>query len=143
MNACPECGAAGESPCEELFHRLLALDHSRREPWGPLHGVAVACYHLQHPDSLPGGAHDFTLRLLRAHVESGPEAARKLTEGARRANSHRNRQSEHAAGAPRKGAPSGFAFTIAEASGGGHFPVEGHPERVRAWAEATLSAWRD
>jgi hypothetical protein len=28
---------------------LLALDHSRREPWGSRHGQAFAAFALQHP----------------------------------------------------------------------------------------------
>lgn len=46
---CEECGAPTvEATCAELFDRLLALDHSRQQPWGSLHGEAVACYFAQH-----------------------------------------------------------------------------------------------
>ncbi|MDE3725144.1 DUF5946 family protein [Nocardiopsis sp. N85] len=142
MDTCARCGAVSGTPCEELFQRLLALDHSRQEPWGPLHGVAVACYRLQHPASLAEGTHAFPLELLRTHVEDGAEASRKLTERARRANSHRVRRREHGApAAPRTNVPSGFTFTVAEVAVDGGFPAEGHTERVRAWAEATLAAW--
>ena len=143
MDTCPECGAHSATPCEELFHRLLALDHSRQEPWGPLHGATVACYLLQHPSALPQGGHDFPLELLRVHVENGAEASRRLTERSRRANSHRVRDREQAAPASSPEAPAGFRFTIAETSEDGGFPAEGHPERVRAWAESTLAAWHD
>lgn len=143
MDTCPECGAASETPCEELFRRLLALDHSRREPWGPLHGVAVACHRLQHPSSLADGTHEFPLELLRAHVEGGVAASRELTERARRANSHRVRRREPAHRASgRTRSPAEFTVTIAEVAVDGTFPAEGHPERVRTWAEATLHAWR-
>ena len=47
-----QCGAvydqSGDS-CAERFAALLALDHSRREPWGSRHGSAFAAYMLQHP----------------------------------------------------------------------------------------------
>ncbi|MFD6951887.1 hypothetical protein A6A08_15665 [Nocardiopsis sp. TSRI0078] len=141
MDTCPECGAVGDTPCGDLFRRLLALDHSRREPWGPLHGVAVACYRLQHPSSLAQGSHRFPLELLRAYVEGGAEAATRLTERARRANSHRARQRERTGAVPHPGVPTGFAVTIAEVAVDGGFPADRHPERVRAWAEATLAAW--
>ncbi|WP_255459373.1 MULTISPECIES: DUF5946 family protein [unclassified Nocardiopsis] len=142
MDTCAQCGAVSETPCEELFQQLLALDHSRQEPWGPLHGVAVACYRLQHPASLTEGSHVFPLELLRAYVEGGPEAARRMTEHARRANSHRARRPEHTVTAPRSEAPTGFAFTIAEVAVDGGFPADGYPGRVRSWAEATLAGWR-
>jgi hypothetical protein len=146
MDTCPECGASGDPACGELFQRLLALDHSRLEPWGPLHGVAVACYRLQHPASLAEGTHAFPLDLLRTHVEHGADAARRMTEHARRGNSHRVLRRERPAPAPRAASPAspaGFAVTIADVALDGDFPADGHPERVRAWAEATLAAWRD
>ncbi|GAB3723883.1 DUF5946 family protein [Nocardiopsis oceani] len=143
MDTCSECGAHSATPCAELFHRLLALDHSRQEPWGPLHGAAVACYLLQHPSLLPQGGHVVPLELLRTHVEDGAAAARRLTERSRRANSHRVRGRERSAPDSLPEAPAGFTFTIAGASEDGGFPAEGHPERVRAWAESTLAAWRN
>lgn len=130
-----------DTPCGELFQRLLALDHSRSEPWGPLHGVVVACYRLQHPATLTQGSHPFLLELLRTYVEGGAEAARRMTERARRANSHRVRQREPTAPAPRPGVPTGFAVTISNVAVDGSFPADHYPERVRAWAEATLAAW--
>ena len=52
MTRCPECGAShaadGDS-CAARFEQLLALDHSRREPWGSRHGQAFAAFALQHP----------------------------------------------------------------------------------------------
>lgn len=51
--SCPDCGAptsSGES-CADRFSRLLALDHSRQEPWGSRHGLAFAAYTLQHPST--------------------------------------------------------------------------------------------
>lgn len=141
MDTCAQCGAVSDTPCEELFQRLLALDHSRQEPWGPLHGVAVACYRLQHPASLAEGTHAFPLELLRTHVADGAGASRKLTERARRTNSHRVRRRENTTPAARADVPSGFAFTVAEVAVDGSFPAGGHPERVRSWARATLAAW--
>lgn len=141
MDRCPECGAPGDPACEELFHELLALDHSREEPWGPLHGVAVSCYLLQHPASLPGGGYDVPLDVLRAFMTGGLAAASRLTERARRANSHRGHPRVQERPAARQ-APGGFAVTIADVADGGTFPAAGYPERLHRWAEATLAAWQ-
>ena len=49
---CPQCGAAYQrdsDSCAQRFAALLALDHSRQEPWGSRHGSAFAAYTLQHP----------------------------------------------------------------------------------------------
>jgi hypothetical protein len=51
-NSCEQCGAFLGEPavtCEERFANLLALDHSRQEPWGSRHGLAFSAYTLQHP----------------------------------------------------------------------------------------------
>jgi hypothetical protein len=52
MFQCLECGAryATEAEsCAQRFDVLIALDHSRREPWGSRHGQAFAAFALQHP----------------------------------------------------------------------------------------------
>jgi len=49
---CSECGAqyvSDSQSCLARFEELLALDHSRREPWGSRHGQAFAAFALQHP----------------------------------------------------------------------------------------------
>jgi Family of unknown function (DUF5946) len=54
--SCPECGAPYPNEavtCEARFHVLLALDHSRQEPWGSRHGQAFAAFALQHPAAFP------------------------------------------------------------------------------------------
>lgn len=139
MAQCPGCGAAGGPSCEELFGRLLALDHSREEPWGPLHGVVVAAYRLQH-ERLAERDRTLLLELLRVFVDDGLEQANRLLESRVRSNSHRNRRPPppSAGEGPRPGA---FGATIAEVAAGGDFPAAGHPERVAAWAEAVLDAW--
>ncbi|MGW2374311.1 DUF5946 family protein [Kitasatospora sp. NPDC001683] len=147
---CGECGAPG---CEELFHRLLALDHSRAEPWGPLHGVSVACFLLQHPSRLAVGGGARARAFLRAYLDGGLPAVNGLVGRARAANSHRVRgRAPAAAVAPGTGAETGtgagagaprggFAVTIAEVGQDRTFPAAGFPERVRAWAAATLEGW--
>src|SRR4051794_16379501 len=56
MPTCPECGAryeTAEDNCQRRFDALLALDHSRTEPWGSRHAVAFSVLALQHPDRFP------------------------------------------------------------------------------------------
>ncbi|MFI9461173.1 DUF5946 family protein [Streptomyces xiamenensis] len=144
---CAACGAetAGAS-CEERFERLLALDHSQREPWGPLHGVVVACFLLQHPGHpLAGpGSPGPRLALLRAFLDGGRDGLRALTGALRRGNSHRRRGAPPWPGAepepPERPAPTAFGVTLADVAVDGGFPAAGHEERVRAWAADTLTA---
>ncbi|MEU4586351.1 DUF5946 family protein [Kitasatospora aureofaciens] len=148
---CAECGARG---CEELFHGLLALDHSRAEPWGPLHGVSVSCFLLQHPGRLPADGGAAARGLLGAYLDGGQPAVERLIGRARAANSHRVKGGAVPGGAAPDGAAQGpavrpgreaprggFAVTIEQVAQGGTFPAAGFPERVRAWAAATLDVW--
>lgn len=149
MQTCVECGASAEASCAELFEHLLALDHSRTEPWGSLHGVAVACYRLQHPSASTGGGQHILLDLLRAYRGGGLAAAQWWEEAARRANSHRRSGQPHplhpSKASQEQQAPAmsgnGFAVTIADVSRDGTFPAEGYSARLDSWVEATLAAW--
>jgi hypothetical protein len=54
MHQCEECGAqypTVNDSCSRRFQELLALDHSRQEPWGSRHGQAFAVFALQHPQT--------------------------------------------------------------------------------------------
>lgn len=54
-HSCAQCGAIYRRPddsCAERFAALVALDHSRQEPWGSRHGSAFSAYTLQHPAGL-------------------------------------------------------------------------------------------
>lgn len=145
--ACTECGGTGSPGCEELFDRLLVLDHARAEPWGPLHAVAVACYRLQHPSAVPAGDERWLLHLLRTYLDGGSEALNRWVDGARRANARRHhaRHAAHVAPAsgshPRGGYPTDFKTTLTDVAVNGTFPASGYPDRVRAWAHTTLTAW--
>ncbi|MEC3978788.1 DUF5946 family protein [Amycolatopsis sp. H20-H5] len=61
----------GDTTCETVFHQLLALDHSRQEPWGPLHGVAVGTYFLQHPSGQKPAALRPQWSLVQAYLGGG------------------------------------------------------------------------
>ena len=65
---CEECGAEYPEPadsCQARFDQLLALDHSRQEPWGSRHGLAFAAFALQHPRRFPAAS----VAQSRARVE--------------------------------------------------------------------------
>lgn len=145
MEPCVECGAPARS-CDELFQALLALDHSRQAPWGPLHGVSVACFLLQHPSRLPAGDGAMAWAILRAYLDGGLDEVNRLVGRARRGNSHRV-QDAHSPDAqdvmpPDRDAPrSGFSVTIDDVAVDGTFPAAEFAERVGAWAAATVGAW--
>lgn len=147
MEPCAECGAPmNPRSCDELFHALLALDHSRQAPWGPLHGVSVACFLLQHPSRLPTDDGAMAWALLRAYIDGGLDEVNQLVGQARRGNSHRakDRPSRVApdAAPPHRDAPrSHFSVTIEDVAVDGTFPSAEFTERVEAWAAATVAAW--
>lgn len=148
MAQCPECGASGGAQwCAELFHRLLDLDYSRQEPWGPHHGVTTPCYLLQHPSRMRGGAREHPWILIHAFLDGGLDQLHRFVERARAANSHRHGEDTalpRPPGTPPMPArtpPTRFGTTIAEVAADGGFPADGFTERVRDWAADTSAAW--
>ncbi|MFI5521023.1 DUF5946 family protein [Streptomyces platensis] len=147
METCAECGAPMDPrSCDELFQILLALDHARQAPWGPLHGVSVACFLLQHPSRLPADDGARAWALLHAYLEGGLDEVNQLVGRARRGNSHRvqGRPAPAApdAARPRRDTPhSPFPVTIHDVAVDGSFPATEFTERVKAWAAATVDAW--
>ncbi|GIF62102.1 hypothetical protein Ais01nite_01370 [Asanoa ishikariensis] len=145
---CAECGSR-QAPlsCDELFERLLALDHSRQPPWGPLHGVVVSCFFLQHPAHrlAPRGRKDAGWAFLLAYRSGGPAALEAVIHSARRRNSHRSHAGPElfhpAVPLPERPAPTSFGTTIADVAVDGSFPADGYDQRVSAWASATYAAW--
>ena len=130
---CAECGAPGRPrSCGDLFGGLLALDHPRQPPWGPLHGVAVACFGVQHPSRSPSAARHLHWAMLHAYLRGGIPAVASMTERARRLNARQRGGRDPVpagfpgappfpAGAP----PSGYATTIAGVALDGSFPAAG------------------
>lgn len=71
---CRECGApTTEQSCEELFHRLLALDHQRDQPWAWFHAINVACYFLQHPSTVKTRYQAAQLKIVSVFCDEGLE----------------------------------------------------------------------
>jgi hypothetical protein len=136
-----ECGASDSKACAERLQLLLALDHSREAPWGPLHGVAVVCYRLQHPSALSPGEPAVLLRMLDAYRQEGLPGFERIAQDRRRANS-RHAHGVRPSGDEPVGTPAAFTFTIDDLAVDGTFPAEGYSTRAQAWAEATALAWR-
>ena len=114
---CDDCGATTtELTCGELFDQLLALDHSRRQPWGALHGEAVACYFLQHPNAprAPRVAALLYERLER-FIDPDPDPDRE--------------SSLH---------PT--TVTIHDVALDGAFPAAGYRQRLDRWARSILDS---
>lgn len=132
MTRCPQCGAqyseSGDS-CTVRFHRLLALDHSHREPWGSRHGLAFAAYALQHP-----AQHDLVTaeraRVLVTRVVVRGEPLAHVIRELRKAPTPR---AAAAGGAAAEGA--WFPVTIADL---GDFDAESYPEMLERWCVAAL-----
>lgn len=150
MNTCKDCGAvADETSCEELFHRLLALDHSRAEPWAAFHAVNVASYALQHPTWSSSRFRDGQYRILSVFATDGLSGVHALTASRVSANSHRQKRGrthellQPDAGRALSGVepPTQFRTTIHDVAVDGTFPAAGYTERVTNWAEATRTAW--
>lgn len=146
---CDECGAiTNEWSCAELFHKLLALDHQRAQPWAAFHGVNVACYMLQHPSALNPHHQGAQLKLVSVFCDAGLNGLRRLTDTARVRNSHRAPRPNadprlEPADDPVPVAPRNptFSTTIQDVAIDGTFPADGFAQRVKKWAHAVRAAW--
>lgn len=147
MEFCAECGMSADSQsCDELFDILLGLDHSREEPWGPLHGASVACYLFQHPSRLPADGGVTAWAMMQGYLEGGLEAMNRIVGQARRGNSHRVNNGPVRAvpgmEPPKRDTPPiHFDVTISDIAVDGTFPADGFADRVKTWAAATVGAW--
>ena len=134
---CFECGAsydaAGDS-CSVRFEALLALDHSRQEPWGSRHGRAFAAFALQHPKTYASSVDRAWTVLHRIYVSgeepAGVFAALIVSRGAVPANWVTPPRPMRMLAAP--------AVTIADLA---DFAPTSYPERLDAWCRAALAAW--
>jgi Family of unknown function (DUF5946) len=136
---CAGCGAVYAAPgddCTARFSALLALDHSRREPWGSRHGLAVSAFALQHPDRHPRAVLERAWLFLHMVYLRGADPGR-VARGLRRVGRH---QPDWTAPPlpPVPPAPA-FAVTIADL---GSFAADSYPAQLDAWCRAALAAWR-
>ena len=139
MAACPGCGAvyaSAHETCAARLDALLALDHSRVEPWGRRHALAFSAYALQHPDRFGRDVLERAWLLLFSAYVKGVSADR-VVERLRRAGTNRPDWivPPLPAGTP---APR-FAVTIADL---GSFAAETYSEQLDDWCRAALAGWR-
>ncbi|PSK96987.1 hypothetical protein CLV30_12475 [Haloactinopolyspora alba] len=129
-SACPQCGGPGGTDrCRALFDQLLALEFGRGEPWGPLHGVTVPAFALQHPGRFAATDPNAWLTSLHVYVTHGLESASRMWTGAA------GRGLPVVAGLPPVARmPHPFTVTIADVAGPDRdFPADGHADRVDRW----------
>jgi hypothetical protein len=136
MPACPQCGAPLDDgrTCEDRFAALLALDHSREEPWGSRHGLAFATFALQHPASYDAATLDRAwVALYRVYVR-GDDAPRLF-----HAMAGRRIDTTAWDAPPRPRVRSRMlSVTIVDLRG---FDADRYAADVDAWARATVAAW--
>lgn len=141
MSGCPECGGRHDDPadsCAARFGALLALDHSRREPWGSRHAIAFACYTLQHPASASHEALERCWLLLHRVVIEGDDPVRLAA--ALRKNPPARLEAWGVPPLPLSPSPGGpFPVTIGDL---GEFDAASYPASLTAWAAATYRRWR-
>lgn len=136
---CPQCGAVYEQQddsCAERFSALLALDHSRAEPWGSRHGSAFAAYTLQHPLEVSREALERCWMLLYRIWIAGDDPAyvtrtlRQLEEGVTPQWSVAPLTADAAA-------PRSARITIADLD---LFDAGAYPSDLENWCRATLES---
>lgn len=140
MRSCPQCGATYVAPddtCEARWQRLLALDHSRQAPWGPLHALSFATWTLQHPDAAAPGSVARCRELLERVIGRGEPLARVAADfRARPPAEPSTRSLELPLELSRR--PRRFGVTIADL---GDFDGATFESVLQRWAQATLEAW--
>lgn len=130
---CDECGARYVDPVDSCAHRfdlLLALDHSRVEPWGSRHGLAFAVFALQHPTRFPAETGSRAFELLTRVVERGDDLDLVVREMRTRGPA-----AEGTDMPPRRnGSP--YPVTIIDL---GDFAAGAYAARLDQWCRATLA----
>jgi Family of unknown function (DUF5946) len=136
---CPSCGGvysvAGDS-CAARFDELLALDHSRTEPWGSRHALAFSVFALQHANRFDRKVLQRSWTLLYNVFERGRDP-RHVTTALRRLG---NRDPHWDSSTLPCGSPvPPFAMTIADM---GDFGAATYPEMLERWCKVTVAHWR-
>ena len=140
MRTCPECGAAYDHDadnCTARFEALLALDHSRTEPWGSRHGLAFSAFALQHPDRFPPDVPARAWIMLFSVYVQGNDYSR-VTAALRRLGRENPQWDIPPLPALRPTPP--FAVTIADL---GSFAAETYPGQLDRWCRSALDGWHN
>ena len=138
-DACRQCGAVYGSPddsCQSRFDRLLALDHSRQEPWGSRHGSAFAAFVLQHP---AGRSRQMLERcwLLLYRIWVAGEDPRSVADALRRIGNGDMDTSPVPPLSMDAGDARSFRVTIVDL---GEFEAVAYPRLLEDWCRATLES---
>lgn len=123
-----------DDSCAVRFAALLALDHSRREPWGSRHGQAFAAFALQHPATHAESLDRAWAVLTRIYVD-GERPKRAFERLVSQRGGMPPEWNTPPRPAERIAAPS---MTIADL---GTFDASEYAERLDAWCRASLAAW--
>ena len=136
-HVCPQCGARYGSPddsCAQRFAALLALDHSRTEPWGSRHGSAFAAYTLQHPAGQTADSLERCWALLYLIWTAGNDPGVVVQEF-RRVSSGAGKRLNAPPLPPNAAEPKPFPVTIADL---GEFDAAEYPALLGSWCRTTL-----
>lgn len=136
---CAECGArypSGRVECVDHFNELLALDHSRTEPWGSRHGIAFSVFALQHPSQYPRNVRAGAWRMLQRVYVLG--ADRMVVAAEMRAVAGKLPPSDALPPLPADVAKARvFVVTIADVA---PFAAAEYAVRLESWCRATIAA---
>jgi hypothetical protein len=139
--SCPQCGAifADEtSSCEAQFDKLLALDHSRVQPWGSRHGLAFSTFAMQHPEGRTRAQLTACwIMLYRVWIKGDNRA--KLAAAMRERQNLPTEEWGVPALPPAPAATARYAVTIADL---GEFDADSYVHKLEEWGRATLAAWQ-
>lgn len=134
---CPACGAtylAPDDSCGVRLDALLALDHSRTEPWGSRHGLAFAAFSLQHPSSVQPAVALRAFDTLDRVYRLGEPVSHVLKDMRAAATGAPTTAVMRPALPPRVTPP---AMTIADL---GDFAADTYAANLDAWCLATLAS---
>jgi hypothetical protein len=141
---CPACGAplpAGGS-CRDTFAALLALEAGVPDaPGSVLHFYAVACYNLQHPDTMrltQDALHGLAANL--AAVLAGRATLAAIRQRTRRQANGAVRVLRRAGDPPPNWPRGSWPMHIADVYAGG---VDRYADLVTAWAHAVSTRLQD
>ena len=138
-HVCPQCGASYENAddsCAQRFSALLALDHSRQEPWGSRHGSAFAAYTLQHPTGQSRALLERCWTMLQRIWVAGddPQFVARTLRGVENGRPHTWTVPDLP---PDAAAPRRPRVTIADLA---EFDASAYPAQLESWCRATLES---
>ena len=139
--SCPQCGATfadEKRVVKGQFDKLLALDHSRVQPWGSRHNLAFSTFTMQHPE----GMHARRLAARWCDVACGSKRRQLRRSLAAAMRERWNLPPEERGGNSAPGnlaAHAKYAVTITDL---GEFDADSYVHKLEEWGRATLAAWQ-